>query len=111
MDWLARDGLRADQHERYVQPLYEPWAICSLESRSTYRARLGCDDLPSWIKLVTRLRLSFEWLGLDSDRFRQSRQRAPATDAGLHRARDPWGAPDPPPLNWFMLRFWNEEDQ
>ena len=23
MDWLARDGLQADQHERYVQPLYE----------------------------------------------------------------------------------------
>ena len=40
MDWLARDGLRADQHERYIQPLYEPWAIRSLESRSTYRERL-----------------------------------------------------------------------
>ena len=61
MDWLARDGLRADQHERYVQPLYEPWAICSLESRSTYRARLGCDDLPSSRVSVTSVRLSFEW--------------------------------------------------
>ena len=54
MDWLARDGLRADQHERYVQPLYEPWAICSLESRSTYRARSDGDDLPSWRIWMTR---------------------------------------------------------
>ena len=61
MDWLARDGLRADRHERYVQPLYEPWAICSLESQSTYRARPGCDDLPSSREWMTRVRLSFEW--------------------------------------------------
>ena len=29
MDWPARDGLRADQHERYVQPLYEPWGYAA----------------------------------------------------------------------------------
>lgn len=40
MDWLACDGLQADQHERYIKPLFEPWAIRSLESRSTYRKRL-----------------------------------------------------------------------
>ena len=60
MDWLARDGLRADQHERYAQPRYEPWAICSLESRSTYSARPAHDDLPSSGVCVTRVRLSFE---------------------------------------------------
>ena len=40
MDWLMRDGLTADQLEQYIRPMYEPWAIRSLESRATYTRRL-----------------------------------------------------------------------
>ncbi|MCY4489230.1 MAG: methyltransferase domain-containing protein [Deltaproteobacteria bacterium] len=39
-DWLMRDGLTVDQHEKYIRPMYEPWAIPGLESRSTYSRRL-----------------------------------------------------------------------
>ncbi len=40
MDWLMCDGLTNDQHEQYIRPLFEPWAMRSLESRSTYTRRL-----------------------------------------------------------------------
>lgn len=40
MDWLMRDGLTTDQLEQYIRPMYEPWAIRSLESRATYTRRL-----------------------------------------------------------------------
>ena len=36
MDWMARDGLTADQYEKYIHPLCESWAMRSLECQSTY---------------------------------------------------------------------------
>ena len=40
MDWLARDGLTSGQHEKFIRPMFEPWTVVSLESRSTYAERL-----------------------------------------------------------------------
>ena len=35
-DWLMSDGLTADQLDTYVRPMYEPWALQSMESPSSY---------------------------------------------------------------------------
>ena len=40
MDWLACDGLTADQHEKFIRPMLDPWTVTNLESRSTYTRRL-----------------------------------------------------------------------
>ena len=36
MDWMARDGLAADEYEKYIVPLCRPFAVHGLESESTY---------------------------------------------------------------------------
>ncbi len=40
MDWMARDGITADEYEKYIQPMCEPWALVSLDQPSTYTQRL-----------------------------------------------------------------------
>ena len=40
MDWMARDGLSAAEHEKYIAPLCEPFAVHGLESQSTYSEML-----------------------------------------------------------------------
>ncbi len=39
-DWMARDGLVADEYEKYIDPLCEPFAVHGLESQSTYSEKL-----------------------------------------------------------------------
>ena len=36
MDWMARDGLAADDYEKFIVPLCRPFAVHGLESESTY---------------------------------------------------------------------------
>lgn len=40
MDWMARDGLTADEYDKYIVPLCKPFAVSGLESQSTYTAML-----------------------------------------------------------------------
>ena len=40
MDWAQCDGVPADLHKRYIEPLCRHWLIRSLESRSSYAERL-----------------------------------------------------------------------
>ena len=41
MDWMARDGLTADEYEKYIVPLNAPFAVHGLESQSTYSGKLS----------------------------------------------------------------------
>ena len=40
MDWLARDGLTAEQYEQFIQPVCESWFLSGLESPFSYTAKL-----------------------------------------------------------------------
>lgn len=40
MDWMARDGLAAEEYEMYIVPLCKPFAVHGLESQSTYSEML-----------------------------------------------------------------------
>lgn len=35
-DWMARDALQPSQYEKFIRPLSGAWALCDLESQSTY---------------------------------------------------------------------------
>lgn len=35
-DWMARDGLKANQYDNFIRPLCEAWVMHDLESQSTY---------------------------------------------------------------------------
>ncbi len=39
-DWMARDGLAAEEYDKYIVPLCEPFAVQGLESQSTYSEKL-----------------------------------------------------------------------
>ena len=39
-DWMARDGLAANQYEKFIQPLCEAWVMRDLERPSTYNQLL-----------------------------------------------------------------------
>ena len=40
MDWMARDGLTAEEYDEYIVPLCRPFAVSGLESQSTYSEKL-----------------------------------------------------------------------
>lgn len=40
MDWMARDGLTAEEYDEYIAPLCRPFAVSGLESQSTYSEKL-----------------------------------------------------------------------
>ncbi len=40
MDWMARDGLAAEEYDEYIVPLCQPFAVSGLESQSTYSEKL-----------------------------------------------------------------------
>ena len=40
MDWMARDGLTAEEYERYIVPLFKPFAVHGLECQSSYTDKL-----------------------------------------------------------------------
>ncbi len=39
-DWMTRDGLPASEYEKYIVPLYKPFAVHSLESQDTQSEKL-----------------------------------------------------------------------
>lgn len=41
MDWMAKDGLEAEDHEKYIVPLCRPFAVHGLENQSTYTKKLN----------------------------------------------------------------------
>jgi len=40
MDWMARDGLTAEEYNNDIVPLFKPFAVHGLESQSTYSGKL-----------------------------------------------------------------------
>ena len=40
MDWMARDGLTADEYDNFIVPLCKPFAVYDLDSPSTYSEKL-----------------------------------------------------------------------
>jgi sarcosine/dimethylglycine N-methyltransferase len=39
-DWLARDGMKPDDYQRYIQPVCDEWFLWSLETQQSYRQLL-----------------------------------------------------------------------
>ncbi len=44
-DWMARAGLQPEQYQRFIRPLSPAWALCDLESQSTYTRLLHTNGL------------------------------------------------------------------
>ncbi len=44
-DWMARNSLQPNQYDKFIRPLSAAWAMCDLESQSTYTRLLHASGL------------------------------------------------------------------